>query len=147
MISLRDITMVNFHECIGLKVADVQTNFVASNMYSLAEAKADDVSNPFAIYADDQMVGFVMYDFEPKESRGYITRLMIDARFQGNGYGRAAMKQVIDRLMAIPDCREIQTSYNPENATAERLYSSLGFAQTGEVDEGETVVRLFANAS
>jgi diamine N-acetyltransferase len=139
---LREITMDNFRECINLSVADAQRGFVASNTYSLAEAKADAVSVPLAIYSDDRMVGFIMYDFEPHEGRGYITRLMVDQRFQGNGYGRRAMEHVIDRLRRIPTCKEIQTSFVPENATADSLYTSLGFDRTGEMDEGEIVLRL-----
>ena len=141
-ISLRAITMENFRECIKLGVSERQRSFVASNMFSLAEAKADGVSNPYAIYHGDQMVGFIMYDFEPKEARGYITRLMVDSRFQGRGYGRAAMEQAIKRLKEIPDCKELQTSYAPANAAAEKLYSSLGFKHTGEQIDGEIIVRM-----
>jgi len=141
-ITLRDITNDNFVECIKLAVSDEQKEYVATNVFSLAEAKADGVSNPLAIYTDDQMVGFVMYDFEPKEDRGYISRLMVDARFQGSGYGRAAMSHVIERFREIPECREIQTSYVPANAAAEHLYETLGFEQTGEEIDGETIVRM-----
>ncbi|MFC2108359.1 GNAT family N-acetyltransferase [Candidatus Bipolaricaulota bacterium] len=140
-ITLREITMENFYECIKLTVNEDQKNFVASNTFSLAEAQADGVSIPRAIYAGDQMVGFIMYDFELKEDRGYISRLMVDSRFQGNGYGRAAMDQIIDRLKDIPSCREIQTSYAPENIAAAKLYESLGFEQTGDEIDGETIVR------
>ena len=142
-VTLREITMDNFTECIGLAVAEDQKDFVTTNVFSLAEAKADGVSNPLAVYAGEEMVGFIMYDFEPKENRGYITRLMVDAGYQGRGHGRAAMEQVIDRLKSIPDCREIQTSHVPANAAAGHLYESLGFERTGEVVDGETVVRLF----
>jgi diamine N-acetyltransferase len=114
----------------------------ATNVFSLAEAKADGVSNPLAIYAGEQMVGFIMYDFEPKEDRGYLSRLMIDARFQRNGYGRAALTQVLDRLKAIPACREIRTSFAPGNVAAEGLYLSLGFEPTGETVDEEIVVRM-----
>ena len=141
-VTLREITMDSFIECIKLKVRDNQTGYVATNVFSLAEAKADGVSIPLAIHADGKMVGFVMYDFEPKEDRGYISRLMIDARFQGKGFGRAAMQQVIDRFKQIPTCREIQTSYEPSNAAAEHLYTNLGFQQTGEEIDGETIVRM-----
>jgi len=141
-VTLRRITMDNFFECIRLDVAEHQKGFVATNVFSLAEAQADGVSNPLAIYAGEQMVGFIMYDFEPKEDRGYITRLMVDARFQSNGYGRAAMVQVIDRLQEIPECGEIQTSYAPANAVAEKLYLDLGFEPTGDSVDGETVVRM-----
>jgi diamine N-acetyltransferase len=141
-VTLRNITMANFRECLKLEVAEHQKGFVASNMFSLAEAKADSVSHPCAIYSGEAMVGFIMYDFEPKESRGYISRLMVDKQFQGRGYGRAAMKIVIARLTEIPDCREIQTSYAPGNAVAAKLYADLGFETTGEFVDDEAIVRM-----
>jgi diamine N-acetyltransferase len=142
LIELREITMENFRECINLSVADHQRGFVASNMYSLAEAKADGVSNPLAIYADDQMVGFTMYCFDPESGMGYIDRLMVAAEHQGRGYGRAAMLEVIERLRNTPGCRRIRTAFEPTNAVAEALYESLGFRKTGEVTHGELVTVL-----
>ena len=142
LIELREITMENFRECIRLDVAEDQKKFVASNMYSLAEAKADGVSNPRAIYASGQMVGFTMYCFEPEDGTGYIDRLMVAADHQDKGYGRAAMKEVIEQLQKIPDCLRIRTSFHPENEVADDLYTSLGFQKTGELDEGEVVTVL-----
>jgi len=43
---------------------------------------------------------------------------------------------------AMPDCREVFTSYKPENDVAARLYRSLGFEHTGRIEDGELVVRL-----
>lgn len=139
IIELREITMENFRECINLSVAEHQKGFVASNIYSLAEAKADGVSNPLAIYAGEEMVGFIMYCFDPKAETGYIDRLMVAADHQGRGYGRAGMVEVIDRLQNTPGCRRIRTSYEPTNFVAESLYESLGFRKTGEIDGGEIV--------
>ena len=141
-ISLREINMDNFVECIRLEVAPAQQGFVAKNVLSLAEAKADGVSQPFAVYAEEQMVGFIMYDFEPKEHRGYITRLMIDQRFQGKGYGREAMRQAIDRLRAIPECRELQTGYMPGNDAARHDYEGFGFEKAAVDDDGEIILRM-----
>lgn len=141
-ISLREITMENFHDCIHLELEDAQRNYVASNMYSLAEAKADGVSVPLAIYDGDTMVGFIMYDYNEGEQVGYISRLMVDRRHQRKGYGRYAMNQVIDRLRAYKDRKYIQTSYAPENAAAGKLYESLGFVKTGEISDGEVVCIL-----
>ena len=141
-VTLRDITMNNFRTCLKLEVAEHQKGFVASNMFSLAEAKADSVSNPYAIYDGETMVGFIMYAFAPQESRGYVSRLMVDKRFQGRGYGRAAMEVVMTRLGNIAGCREIQTSYAPDNSVAAKLYASLGFQQTGEFVDHEAVVRM-----
>jgi len=141
-VTLREITMDNVIECIKLRVGEAQENYVASNVFSLAEAKADQVSNPFAIYADEQMVGFIMYDYNVEERRGYLSRLMVGARFQGNGYARAALAEVMDRLKGMPGIRDIQTSFHPENRAAEALYASFGLTRTGELDDGEVVVRL-----
>src|SRR6056297_506853 len=126
-ISLREITMKNFHECITLSLTEEQTHFVASNMYSLAEAKADNVSCPFAIYADEQMVGFIMYWFDEANETLWIDRLMVDKRFQGNGYGKQAMKMVVDEYMNHDKCRILRTSFVPQNSGAKKAYESLGF--------------------
>ena len=142
LIELREITMENFRECIRLSVAESQRGFVAHNMYSLAEAKADGVSSPRAIYSGDAMVGFTMYRFDAESGTGCIDRLMVAADHQGRGYGRAAMIQVIDRLWNTPGCRRIRTSFKSTNAVAEALYESLGFRKSGEVDEGELVTIL-----
>jgi diamine N-acetyltransferase len=142
MIELREITMENFRECIGLTVAEHQCGFVAPNMYSLAEAKADGVSIPLAIYSAGVMVGFTMYCFDAGNGTGYIDRLMVAAEHQRRGYGEAAMLEVLDRLRNTPGCLRIRTSFEPTNEGADALYHSLGFRRTGEIDEGETVVVL-----
>ncbi len=67
---------------------------------------------------------------------------MIDRRHQGNGYGRAAMEQVIERLRANPECSCVQIGWQPENVAAGKLYESLGFRRTGQIIEGEVVARL-----
>jgi len=138
--------MENFRECIRLSVAEGQRGFVASNMYSLAEAKADGVSNPLAIYSGDTMVGFTMYNFDSASGTGYIDRLMVAAGHQAHGYGRAAMSEVIRRLRETPGCVRIRTSFEPDNEVADALYYGLGFRRTGEVDEGEVVVLLDLSA-
>jgi diamine N-acetyltransferase len=143
-IHLQEISMENFRECIQLKVRDDQKDFVAPNVYSLAEAKADGVSIPLAIYNDDTMVGFIMYCFDQDEGTGYIDRLMVDRRYQGHGFGRSAMTKVIRRLREFPACKRILTSFAHTNVVADSLYSTLGFCRTGEVTEDgrETIMVL-----
>lgn len=141
-VSLREIDRYNYRECINLKVADGQENFVAPNVFSLAQSKIYPNLNPLAIYTGDEMVGFVMYGYNADDGRFWIDRLMIAEKHQGKGYGRAATLEVIERLSQIEDCREIYLSFVPENTGAEKLYSSIGFARTGELDQGEIVMRL-----
>ena len=40
-VSLKEITESNFRECIKLTVGDADQQFVASNLYSIAESKFD----------------------------------------------------------------------------------------------------------
>jgi diamine N-acetyltransferase len=142
-VRFEEITPQNFRECINLKVADGQEKFVTANLMSIAQAKIYPTANPFAVYAADEMVGFVMYGYDTDEERFYLVRLMIDAEHQGKGYGKAATLRVIERMKQIEDCREIYLSFVPENTGAERLYRSVGFERTGEISEdGEIVMRF-----
>ncbi len=141
-VALVPVTRTIWENCIALRVRPDQKGFVASNLYSLAEAKVTPTLNPMAIYHDDLMVGFCMYGVDPDDGNQWIHRLMIDARHQGKGYGRAAMVEVICRLGEAGTCREVLTSFEPENCAAEKLYGSLGFQRTGKVIGGEIVVCL-----
>jgi diamine N-acetyltransferase len=141
-ISLRDITAENFEAVITLSVCEDQKNFVASNLYSIAEAKVYPDLVPLAIYAGEDLVGFTMFGFWPERNEYWIARLMIDAAHQRKGYGRAAMRLVIDRLRSTPGCGGIFISYEPQNTAARALYASLGFVITGEILEAEEVACL-----
>jgi diamine N-acetyltransferase len=141
-ISLREITPGNFSAVLQLKVTDDQKNFVASNVYSLAEAYVFPMRSPMAIYADETPVGFLMYTYLEESQHHWIFRLMIDAAYQGRGYGREAMRQLIAHMAAIPGCTEIYISYEPENDVARKLYASLGFRTEGEILGGEEVAVL-----
>lgn len=145
--TLREITRENWLQCVRLKVAPEQEPFVAPNGVSLAQSKYEPEWVPLALYDDDEMVGFVMYGVSPEEGKHWILRVMVDRRYQGKGYGRAAMRLLLDRLRAIPGCDEVAISYEPENDVARRLYASCGFRETGEIIEGETVARLSFGAA
>jgi diamine N-acetyltransferase len=143
-VMLRDITADNWRACARLKVADDQQGFVASNAYSLAQSKYEPELIPLGIYDDETMVGFLMYrdeDFGLGKVWA-VYRLMVAHEHQGKGYGRAGMELLINRLKAVPGYSAILISFVPDNDAARRLYASLGFEDTGEVDDGEIVYRL-----
>lgn len=141
---LKEIDRHNYRECINLKVGEGQTKFVAPNVFSIAQSKIYPNLNPTVIYAGDEMVGFVMYGYNADDKRFWLDRLMIAEKHQGKGYGRAATLEVIERVKQFPECHELFLSFVPENAGAEKLYSSIGFERTGEIDEewGEIVMRF-----
>ena len=138
---LKEINQDNWKQAIRIGVAPEQRRFVASNLYSIAESKFNPAFVPLAIYDEaETMVGFLMYGIGDGEL--WIIRLMVAQQYQRRGYGRAAMEEIIRRLEAKPDCREIFTSHKPDNDVAARLYKGLGFEDTGRIEDGELVVRL-----
>ena len=161
MIELRKITHDNWHAVRNMKIAKGQEKFVAPNLYSLAEAYVDMTNNekppmPFAIYSDDELVGFTMMEYcEVDEdemlyenygdtSTYNFFRFMIDEKHQGKGLGREAMIKILEFLKTFPqgEVNSISLSYEPTNEVARKLYASLGFIETGHLEDGEMVARL-----
>jgi diamine N-acetyltransferase len=151
-IVLQPIDQSNYREAIELSVAPDQERFVASNRQSLADAYVwRDAAEPYAIFADDEIVGFaLLYPLTegapayPLASgatlRGYIlVRLMIDARFQGQGYGRDALEAIVETVRAR-GLATIRLSVLPENENAIEFYRRNGFAETGELEGDEIVM-------
>lgn len=136
MVELREVNRDNFRECIGLEVRPDQP-FVASNLYSLAEAKADPAWTVRAVYADGAMVGFVMYAVEGDEL--YLCRFMIDRRHQGRGFGRETLGLLESIARASPGVRRFRLSTAPDNQRGIRIYERFGFVDTGELEDGEEV--------
>jgi diamine N-acetyltransferase len=140
-VTLREITPENFKECINLKVGDAQATFVAPNVTSIAQSKIYPTMTPMAVYADDAMVGFVLFGRDTDDDKYYLVRIMIDEKYQGKGYGRAAIGEVVEKVRENEDCDALYLSFVPENTGAEALYKSIGFEPTGEISHGEIVMR------
>lgn len=122
MIELRTINENNYTDCLNLKASVANTNFVDSVAYSLAEAWVHyKDTKPFAIYADETMIGFVsMY---VGEENYQIINFLIDDAYQKKGYGTAAAKLCIATVYKgniiknlIMDCQSY-TKYRPNETT------------------------------
>ena len=73
----------------------------------------------------------------------WLDRLLIDRRFQGRGYGRAALAALLERLEREYHKKRIYLSVVEANRPAAALYESFGFRFTGERDtHGERVMCL-----
>ena len=159
-VRLVKIDTKNFDALIDLEVNEEQKNYVADNVYSLAEAYATKAEGkaalPFGIYDGETPIGFLMIgyncrDFWDGETPEYmknsylIWRFMIDQKYQGKGYGRAAMRQALELVRSFP-CGESEycwISYEPENEAAKNLYLSFGFEERPEdYVEGEDMTAV-----
>jgi diamine N-acetyltransferase len=89
------------------------------------------------------MVGFVMYDTQPEADGSYsIYSMMVDATYQGKGYGTAALRPVIERLRQLPHCATISLEHDRENEQAAHFYSRLGFRKVAESITGGVIAHL-----
>lgn len=138
---LRDVTMDNLLDVIRLKSEDKEfalfEKWVASNVFSLAQAKVQSDWVTKAIYDGIQLIGFTMFGLENERNRFELCRIMIDYKYQGKGYGTAAMKEIISEMIrTLPYCEEIYLSVIPTNKAAIHIYTKAGFIKTGEIIKG-----------
>jgi len=110
----------------------------------------------FAIYHNEDVVGFAMMEYEAIDDDEFLFtesgdkevysffRFMIGEQYQGKGYGRKAMEKILEFLKSFPQGKvdSIYLSYEPTNEVAKKLYESLGFVETGHIEDGEMVARL-----
>ena len=140
MTELKAITEENFIDAFNLRLAPGQEKLVSHPIRSLAQAYVyRDQCQPFGIYADGRMVGYVMviYDYDVPEYD--IWHMMIDEAHQGRGYGADALDRVIEYIRTKPfgDSGRVALTCNRENPVARKLYESRGFCATGSEDEDE----------
>ena len=145
-IRISELTLDNWRAAADLDIEESQRGFVAPNVRSIALSRFLPEWIPAAIFNGDTMVGFAF--FGPRAPRTWhIMRYMIDKRYQGMGYGKAAMRELINVIKEkAPDCRVIDLSYVPENEVARKVYADVGFKETGEVHDGEVVAALELDA-
>lgn len=143
MIQLKEITKDNLDEVLALSVAEHQKTFVSTTADSLAQAYVyRDTAFPFAIYADEKVVGFIMLGYYEFRKQYTLWKFLIDKEHQNKGYGKAALKQGITYLTERFDTKEIYTGVSLGNEVAKGLYKSLGFVETGLVEDGMEEMRL-----
>src|SRR4051812_26799240 len=94
-VNLREVTRDNLRAVLALKVRAEQEQNVAGNAYSIAEAHYSQLAWYRAIYADETPVGFAMLKDDPAKCEYHLWRYMLDARYQGRGYGRRALELII----------------------------------------------------
>ena len=148
----RPITDENRHQALKMHVGKGQEGYVESVSQCLKEANSKKCWRPVGIYDGDTMIGFAMYGYFRWEyfpmGRVWLDRLLIDGKYQGKGYGKAALAGLVDRLFAEYRCRKIYLSVIPGNSLAIRLYESFGFRFTGKQDlHGERIMSYSLNKS
>ncbi|KAA0964835.1 GNAT family N-acetyltransferase [Sporosarcina sp. ANT_H38] len=123
----------NWYDCCELEVSKEQKEFIEPNAISIAQTKFELTLKPYAIYAEEKVVGFLMYNSVQEELDGYwVYRIMVDKQFQGKGIGKTATKLMMLEMATSDNAKKIVVGYHPENLGAHKMYASLGFIDYGD---------------
>ena len=149
-VTLRDITGDNYFQVLELKISPEQeaAKFVSPVVRSLADAwfyREEGITYPKAIYAKDDLVGFIMYDLDPESQQVFIWRFLIDQRYQGKGYGRQTIETVLAMAKEQAQMTKVVADYVDGNEPMKKILLNLGFEETGfnkEINEHIMVYQL-----
>jgi diamine N-acetyltransferase len=152
---LRPADRSNWRTMLRLQLKPEQQAFVSPPAWSLARCQVrffgDEFEHlPHLIYVDENAVGYSTTACNPVSDYDYwIDDIMIDAAYQGRGYGRAAVIETIRTILRrYRRCRAVQLTCFRANHNAAGLYISVGFVKTGLDDDefGEPNYQLSGDA-
>lgn len=99
-------------------------------------------------FVDSQPAGMVRLWFDPQtKPTPEIIALWVDDRYRGHGVGRHLMLAAMDAARTAAGCAELWVVTS--NVVARRLYESLGFQETSQVEvlpDGRQEIRMRWNA-
>lgn len=147
MSSLRiaPVTADNLAAVTKIPLVPGQERFVAPVVESIAEAYVTPTAWPRVILDGDEVVGFIMGNFDPDNElpafRAGVWRLNVAATAQGRGVGRFAVEALADEARSR-GLSHITVLWEKGEGGPEEFYLRLGFVPTGEILFGETVGAL-----
>lgn len=136
-IKLVEVTEENWLEIATLSVREDQKGFLAPPIGILARGYVYRGCNGrvWGIANGDQIVGAALVRDQNEEPCCYdLQQFMIDQRFQGQGYGAEALRQILSILEEERRFDCVEVCVKNTDIPALRLYGKLGFADTGYVD-------------
>ncbi|WNS77532.1 GNAT family N-acetyltransferase [Bacillus sp. DTU_2020_1000418_1_SI_GHA_SEK_038] len=145
-VGIVELNAENWYECCKLEVFKEQIEYIEPNAISIAQSKFEPTLIPYAIYFEEKVVGFLMYNSVQEELDGYwIYRIMVDKEYQGMGIAKIATELMISEMAKLPSAKKIVVGYHPDNIGAHRLYASLGFVDHGDRFGKEMAVIKYVN--
>ncbi len=128
------IRLVDIDPEIGtwkLEVAESQKTYVANVATILGRAYIyrNYRSRAFWVYLGEQAVGMGLYYDCPERNNYDFSQLFIDQRFQGRGYGKAAVRLILDEMRKDGKYAKVTLCYVEGNHAARKMYENFGFTE------------------
>lgn len=119
-------------EILKLDVEESQKPYVASIVIMLGRTYVFRDLRPrlFWIFDDEAAVGMALYYDDPDNEAYEFSQIFIDKRYQGRGYGRAAVKLVLDEMKQDGKYNKVTMCYVEGNDTSRKLFEPFGFVET-----------------
>ena len=147
---IKKVNETNWRDICALKVASSQTEYIESNATSLLEAAYDEKFDwsPYALYFGETMIGFAMIGaFRHEERYIWLDRFMIDTNYQGLGYSKPLLKQLLHFIKDHWSVDEIVLSLEANNTVAMTIYKQIGFHLNGMTDSNGEKLMVYSFVS
>jgi len=96
----------------------------------------------FAIYKQDDVIGYVMLIHAENPAQWIIERLTIDGNYQRQGYGYEVADQLIDMVYDMENSEMVIARYDTDNDVARELFAKLKFEQQDKLVRGRNIALL-----
>ncbi len=138
MIELAEINEQNWLDVRALAVNEDQQGYLdtAAGILARGYVYRDCRARVLAITENGDAVGVLLVKDLDEEPACYdLQQFMIDRRFQGRGFGTAALRLLLAELSAERKYGCVEVCVKKEDAAALRMYEKVGFIDTGYIDE------------
>ena len=130
-----------WYAVVECRLAPGQEDYVNPAGFSIGRAYLAPHDNlPCVICkSDGERIGYLVFRKWPGEGEAFNWSYYIDGSFQGLGYGKAAARLAVKLLKAVDPQMPIKLSTEALNVKAQKLYSSIGFVRSEELDGDDLV--------
>ena len=129
MLAFEKVSLRSLRKFLNLSISEEQRELMyTSNVKTLFQSLIwTRYSKLFLILNGDCAVGYVFIYCHRKSRKYDIGRLLIDKRFQNQGFGKQALLWAMDYLYDH-HAPQVLLSVHPDNRRARKLYESVGFS-------------------
>ena len=140
--SVEEITADNIEAVLAVAPRPEQLRYVQPVAWYVAKAAYERVWQPVALVADQEVIGFAQWAWDGSDSTYTLGGVVLDARHQGRGLGRALLDALVAHVRSQPRPGTVVLTVHDDNEVARGLYTRYGFVETGDVLDDELVMVL-----
>ncbi|HKM11146.1 MAG: GNAT family N-acetyltransferase [Bacilli bacterium] len=130
MLRLVEVDPDRCSQLLRVQITDEQKDFIDPVDQIIKDHMGMDSCIHLTLNDDDTIIGYALIRHNRHERQLWLDDLMIDAKYQHQGYGRRFLQQLIDYMRSLDPSAPICLSCVKTNVHAIALYTRLGFINT-----------------